>query len=236
MPLISVCLSPALLPLYDLQASIVVAIDIFRATTSICYGIANGARAIIPVMDVSECLSYEGRGYLLAAERRGKVVEGFHAGNSPFSYTREQVLGKTIVLTTTNGTKAIQMALGAKQILAGSFLHITALARYLATREENVVLVCAGWEDHVNLEDTVFAGALIAKLGHSYALEDDAAQIALQLYHDYKDDLYQRLSDSTHGQRMQRLGLDADIRFCLQQDTITAIPVMDGDRLVELKA
>src|ERR1700744_5031081 len=105
---LQVCLTPALLPLYKVEDFIVVVIDIFRATTSICYGIENEATAIIPVSKVDECHAYREiePGHLLAAERDGEIVEGFDFGNSPFSYTKEKVAGKTIVLTTTNGTQA----------------------------------------------------------------------------------------------------------------------------------
>lgn len=231
MPKVSVCLSPALLSLHDLDSKIVVAIDIFRATSSICYAIANGASAIIPVLDVAECLSYRKSGYLLAAERDGKVVEGFDFGNSPFSYTEDKVCGKTIVLTTTNGTKAIQLSRSARQILIGSFLNISALAQYLSSRPEEVVMACAGWKDSFNLEDTVFAGALIIQLANTHQLEDDASHMARQLYSTYKNDLYAYMVLSAHGQRMQKLGLDRDIHFCLQQDTMTDIPMMHGDRI-----
>src|SRR5690606_25335702 len=98
---IRVCLSPALLPFYELDDTIAVVIDIFRATSSMCYGLANGAQAIIPVEELDECLSYQSNGHLLAAERDGQVVTGFDFGNSPFSYTKEKVAGKTVVLTTT---------------------------------------------------------------------------------------------------------------------------------------
>src|SRR5690606_25277740 len=93
---ISACLSPAMLPFYDLKDSIAVVIDIFRASSSICYGIHNGAEAIIPVSTTDECLAFKNDGHLLAAERNGEVVEGFDFGNSPFSYTPEKVQGKTI--------------------------------------------------------------------------------------------------------------------------------------------
>ena len=93
---VEVCFTPALLPLYDLENATVVIIDIFRATSSICYGLHNGAQAIIPVATVEECLAYQNQNYLLAAERDGQVVEGFDFGNSPFSYTREKIEGKTI--------------------------------------------------------------------------------------------------------------------------------------------
>ncbi|MEY3842651.1 MAG: hypothetical protein RIR80_222, partial [Bacteroidota bacterium] len=114
---IEVCLSPVLVPHYQMAGRIVVVIDIFRASSSICYGIDNGAHAIIPVATVDECLSYAGQGYLLAAERNGEVVEGFDFGNSPYSYTAEKVKGQTVVLTTTNGTFAIQQAKQADQIV-----------------------------------------------------------------------------------------------------------------------
>src|SRR5690606_41390524 len=103
---VNVCLSPALLPYYDLDDTTAVVIDIFRASSSMCYGLANGARAIIPVAEIDECLAYRGKGYLLAAERNGEVADGVDFGNSPFSYTPEKVAGKTVVLTTTNGTRA----------------------------------------------------------------------------------------------------------------------------------
>src|SRR6201986_145316 len=157
-----VCLSPALIPLFKVEDYIVVIIDIFRATSSICYGIDNGATAIIPVSQVEECAAYAEKGldYLLAAERDGKVVEGFDFGNSPFSYTREKVAGKTIVLTTTNGTHALHLSRSAKKIVIGSFLNSTAVCDWLKDQHENVLLVCLCWKNNFNLEDTLFAGAV----------------------------------------------------------------------------
>src|SRR6201986_2119027 len=122
-----VCLTPALLHLYNVEDYVVVIIDIFRATSSICYGIDNGAEAIIPVAEVEECLAYKEKHpeYLLAAERNGEVVSGFDFGNSPFSYTADKVAGKSVVLTTTNGTQALYLSRKAKQIIIGSFLNLT---------------------------------------------------------------------------------------------------------------
>ena len=114
---LDVCLSPALISCYNVEEYIVVIIDIFRATSSVCYGIENGAEAIIPVAEVEECEAYRENypGYLLAAERDGKIVEGFNFGNSPFSYAKEKVTGKTVVLTTTNGTQALHKSRTAKK-------------------------------------------------------------------------------------------------------------------------
>lgn len=231
---IEVCLTPALLPLYEVESSIVVVIDIFRATSSICYGIENGAEAIIPVSQVEECVAYGGKGFLIAAERNGEVVEGFDFGNSPFSYTAEKVAGKTIVLTTTNGTHALHLSRKAKSIVVGSFLNLTSLSNWLRLQNENVLLVCAGWKNKFNLEDTIFAGAVVQQLKSDDFKLDDSAIAAEDLYTLAKDDLGAYMSKSSHSDRLKKLGIEEDIAFCLNVDITTAIPVLDGDRLVKL--
>jgi len=234
---LEVCLTPASLPLFNIEGSIVVVIDIFRATSSICYGIENGAEAIIPVAKVEECAAYREMGldYLLAAERDGKVVDGFDFGNSPFSYTKEKVDGKTIVLTTTNGTHALHLSISAKRIVIGSFLNLTALCNWLKTQHDDILLVCAGWKNNFNLEDTLFAGAVAHQLDAGEYKHDDAAIAALDLYSLAKDDLNGYLKKTSHSERLKQLGIEADIAFCLNVDTTTAIPVLEGDRLVKLK-
>ncbi|MFC6103453.1 2-phosphosulfolactate phosphatase [Olivibacter domesticus] len=232
---ITVCLSPALLPLHDIKNSIVVVIDIFRASTSMCYGIANGAEGIIPVAEVSTCAIYKDHGYLLAAERNGEVVDGFDFGNSPFSYVEEKVKGRTIVLTTTNGTKAIHLSREAKKVVIGSFLNLSILCDWLQKQKEDILLVCAGWKDNFNLEDTIFAGAVINKLKASHQKEDDASIAAETLYNCAQPDISTYLAESAHSRRLQNLGIQKDIDFCLQVDTLNVIPVLEGDRLVELK-
>jgi len=234
---LNVCLSPALIPLYNVEDYIVVVVDIFRATSSVCYGIENGAKAIIPVSQVEECAAYRepGLDYLLAAERDGKVVEGFEFGNSPFSYTKEKVKGKTIVLTTTNGTHALHLSRLAKKVVIGSFLNLTAICNWLKTQDENILLVCAGWKNNFNLEDTLFAGAVIEQLkGFDFKL-DDAAIAANDLYQMGKYDINDYLKKTSHSKRLKILGIENDIEFCLQVDLTTAIPVLEGDRLVKLR-
>jgi len=231
---IRTCLSPALLPFYELDDTVAVVIDIFRATSSMCYGLANGAHSIIPVAELEECLSYRDRGYLLAAERDGKVVPGFDFGNSPFSYTREKVAGKTVVLTTTNGTRAIQQCAGAHAVAIGSFLNLSALTHWLKHQPHHILLVCAGWKNQANLEDTVFAGAIIHRLQTELnALElDDAACIAESLYREGQKDLPTYLSKASHSKRMQHLHIADDIAFCLQEDLVSAIPILKDGELV----
>jgi len=232
---IEVCVTPALLGLYNIEQTIVVVIDILRATSSIVYGIDNGATAIIPVANVTDCLNYTDRGYLLAAERNGSVVEGYDFGNSPFSYTKERVGGKTIVLTTTNGTKALHMARAkAKQVVVGSFLNLQALCNWLKTRDEDVLLLCAGWKDQFNLEDTLFAGAVVQELRPHFDEFDDSGVAAEDLYQLAKADLRTYINKSSHSHRLAALNIEADVQFCLQLNLCQAIPVLEGDNLVRL--
>ena len=233
---IEVCLTPALLDLYLIENSIVVVIDILRATSSITYGIENGAEAIIPVMNVEDCLAYADQGYLLAAERNGEVVAGYDFGNSPFSYTAEKVVGKTIVLTTTNGTKAMHLAQErADQVIVGSFLNLSAVCEYLKKANKDVLLLCAGWKDNFNLEDTLFAGAVVEQLQGDFTVGDDSSVAALDMYQLAKGDLRGYLQKSSHNHRLIKLNIEEDVRFCLKIDVCKAIPVLQGEMLVALK-
>jgi 2-phosphosulfolactate phosphatase len=233
---LQVCLTPALLPLYTIENFVVVVIDIFRATTSICYGIENGAKAIIPVSQVEECAVYRDvqSDYLLAAERDGEVVPGFDFGNSPFSYTADKVADKTIVLTTTNGTHALHLSRNAKKIVIGSFLNLTSVCNWLKQQNENILLVCSGWKNNFNLEDTLFAGAVVEQLQGGGFSPDDPAIAANDLYNLAKNDLDGYLKKTSHSERLKALGIERDIAFCLNVDTTTAIPVLDGDMLVKM--
>lgn len=233
---IEVCLTPALIGLYAIENSIVVVIDILRATSSIVYGIENGAKAIIPVAQVEDCLNYADMGYLLAAERNGEVVEGYNFGNSPFSYTADKVAGKTVVLTTTNGTKALHLARSrASQVVIGAFLNLQSLCDWLKTQDKDVLLLCAGWKDQFNLEDTIFAGAVVHQLRALFTEFDDAGVAAEDLYLLAKDNLRAYVGKSAHSHRMTALNIEEDINFCLQLDICKAIPVLEGDDLVALK-
>ncbi|MBY0244156.1 MAG: 2-phosphosulfolactate phosphatase [Sphingobacteriaceae bacterium] len=232
---IAVCLSPALLNLYEIEQSIVVVIDVLRATSSITYGIENGAKAIIPVMEVEECLNYAKDGFLLAAERNGEVVSGFDFGNSPFSYSKEKVANKTIVLTTTNGTKSLRMAQErAHTVVIGSFLNLDALCNWLKSQNKDVLLLCSGWKDKFNLEDTLFAGAVAENLKNDFEFSDDACVAAQDMYVLAKDDLRGYLRKSSHNARLEKLNIENDVVFCLQTNICTAIPILNGDKLEAL--
>lgn len=200
-----------------------------------CTAFEYGVKEIIPVATVEEAMAYKKEGYLVGAERNGEIVEGFDFGNSPFSYMDKSLKGKTIVLTTTNGTKAITIAKGVREILIGSFLNLSALADFLIRDNKDVLIQCAGWKNRFNLEDTVFSGALIQKLVESpnFGTLADSALAAGYLYEKGKDDLFGFLSNSSHRNRLKRLNLDEDIRFCLQQSVYKVIPVFRNGVLVE---
>ena len=234
---LEVCLTPALLDLYAIEDSIVVVIDILRATSSIVYGIENGATAIIPVAQVEDCLNYSNHGYLLAAERNGEVVQGYDFGNSPFSYTKEKVGGKTVVLTTTNGTKALHLARArAHQVVIGSFLNLKSLCDWLKLQNKNVLLLCAGWKDNFNLEDTLFAGAVVAELRKEFTHFDDSSVAAEDLFQLAKNDLRAYINKSSHSHRLAALNIEEDVKFCLQLNICTAIPVLQGETLIALQS
>ncbi len=225
---IEVCLTPALLHLYPLQGKVVVLIDIFRASSAICTAIAHGVQNIIPIESIEEAESLRDKGYIVAAERKGEVVEGFPFGNSPYAFMNPDLKGKTIGLTTTNCTRAIHLAQEAEQIVIGSFLNISSLVNYLQDIDHDIVLLCAGWNNKINLEDTLFAGSLIQELADSFEVDCDAGIAALQLYECSQYDIAGFLARSTHRTRLSHLNLDADIEYCLRRDIQTAIPVFNG--------
>ena len=176
-PLLFTSLSPALLHLYDISNSVVVIIDILRATSTITTALYNGARSVIPVDSVTRCIEI-GRqiGGITAGERDGKIAEGLSYGNSPFEYPAEFIKDKTLVLTTTNGTKLLHMALnsGAKEIIIGAFSNLHAVCNHLVESKKDVMLACAAWKDRVNLEDTLFAGAVVSNIKEHYAVNCDS--------------------------------------------------------------
>jgi len=157
---IEVCFSPAMYHSFHDDNSIIVIVDILRATTAMCTAFMNGAKSLIPVSTLEEAKEYKSKGYLVAAERDGIVCDFADFGNSPYNFQREIVEGKTIVYSTTNGTQAINMAKKAYKILVGSFLNISALASYITYENKDVIIFCSGWKDRFSLEDTLFAGAL----------------------------------------------------------------------------
>ncbi|PLK42383.1 2-phosphosulfolactate phosphatase [Emticicia sp. TH156] len=232
---IDVCLTPDLLHLHNIDNSIVIIADIFRATSCMVTAFAYGVKSIIPVETVEECKNLQEKGYIAAAERNARKVEGFELDNSPFSYMNEKLIGEKIAMTTTNGTYSITKAkASAVKVLAGSFLNLNAIVTYLKTQPYDVLVLCAGWKGRVNIEDTLFAGALIAALEDEYFVPEDSAIMSLRLYNQAKDDLIGYLANSSHIRRLQNLGIHKDIAYCLQKDLYDVVPILRGNELVNL--
>jgi 2-phosphosulfolactate phosphatase len=233
---IDACFSPQLYPVYKDDGSIVVIIDIFRATSAICTAFHYGAEKIIPVATIEEAAALKAKGMLAGAERNAIKVDGFDFGNSPFDYMGEHVTGQTIALTTTNGTQAIEAARNAYQVVVGAFTNISALCDYLVSEERDVLLLCSGWKNRFNLEDSLFAGAMTHELVRrkaDYKLGD--ACLALEyLYQLAKENPVKFLSRASHKERLAKLNLKDDIRYCLQTDLTTIIPVLRGEALVKI--
>jgi 2-phosphosulfolactate phosphatase len=226
---IDVCLSPDLMHLYDLTSRTVVVVDILRATSCMTTAFAHGIKSITPFAALETCRLMKTDDFFTAGERNGEKVDGFDLGNSPFEYMSDSLKGKKIAFTTTNGTQAIDKSAGAKEIIIGSFLNLSAVANHLKKGTNDILIVCAGWKGKVNLEDTLFAGALVEKLGDAVKPECDAPLMALSLYHQAKDNMVDFLKDSSHVQRLNRLNIHKDIEFCLASDQYDLVPVLkDG--------
>ena len=236
-PALYTALSPALLNLYELNNSIVVIIDVLRATSTIATVLYNGAKSIIPVDTVSRCIEISKQIMgITAGERDGRIAEGLEYGNSPFEYPRAFIEGKTLVLTTTNGTRLLHMALerGAKQIITGSFSNLDAVCQYLLAQNLPVVLACAAWKDRINIEDMLFAGAVVHRVQHSFDINCDSSQVAETLYTKAKDDLYgfMKAKNASHYLRLSNYGLEKDIRYCLTPNAAPVLPFYEDGQLI----
>ncbi|MEO6831797.1 MAG: 2-phosphosulfolactate phosphatase [Chitinophagaceae bacterium] len=234
LPKLEVCFSPALLHLYDTSGVIVVIIDVFRATSTIVAALDNGAKAVMPVASVKECIEL---GELIpksitAGERNGKVMPGLQFGNSPSEYPKDFVEGKTLILTTTNGTRLLHMIQGAADIVTGSFLNLSALCGFLQKQGKPVLLGCAAWKDRFNLEDTLFAGAVVDRLWSSFSIDCDSARAAKALYRSANNDVFGFLKDSSHYRRLSAYGLEDDLKYCSTPDLHPLVPILRGKELV----
>jgi len=226
MKTIDVCLSPELMHLYNVQDKTVVVVDILRATSCMTTAFACGISSITPFALLEDCLAMKEKNYFTAGERDGKKVEGFDLGNSPFEYMDEKLRGKKIAFTTTNGTQAIAKSTGAKEVIIGSFLNLSAVTEYLLKGDNNVLVVCAGWKGKVNLEDTLFAGAIVDLLGDHIEPDCDAPLAAQHLYQLAKNDMNAFLKNSSHVKRLAKLNIHKDIAFCLTPNQYSVVPVL----------
>ncbi len=235
-PTIFTSLTPALLHLYDLNNAVVVIIDVFRATSTIATALYNGASRVIPVAAVEECkrIGSETAGAITAGERDGKVIEGLQYGNSPAEYYREFIEGKTLVLTTTNGTKLLHMALakGAAKVITGSFVNLSSVCSYLVEQNKNIILGCSGWKDRFNLEDTLFAGSVITNIKQHFTVHCDSSLMAETMYLQHRNNLHDFIRHTTHYHRLAAYGLHKDLAYCVTIDVADVLPVYHNESLI----
>ncbi len=233
---LEVCLSPAIYDKHADDENIVVIADILRATSSICAALHNGVKSLIPVATVEEARLMKQKGYMVASERDGYVLDFADFGNSPFNFRPEIVKDKEIAYSTTNGTRCIHMAAHSKAVVIGSFLNICSLAEWLIKQEAPVLIFCSSWKDRFSLEDTVFAGALAEKLLESDKFESicDAVTASVDLWNMAQTDLVRYIEKSAQKTRLASKGLDDCIEYCLTADQTRVVPLFRDDKLVDV--
>lgn len=225
---VDICFSPALYPYYagNNAERIVIVVDIFRATTTMCAALKNGAKSIIPVASIEEAQAYKEKGFLVGAERNVRRCDFADFGNSPFDYTSEKVAGKDIVFTTTNGTQAIEAASDSHTLIIGAFSNISAVVDFCIAAQKDILVLCAGWSNRFNIEDTLYAGAVAKRLlDKGYTYESDAVEVALAMWKDATSDLRDYISHTEHIKRLEANNLQDSVEYCLTEDTVNLVPV-----------
>jgi 2-phosphosulfolactate phosphatase len=192
---VDVCLSPMLYELYATDNTIVIMLDAIRASASICTALMNNAEYVLPVSDQEIARAYKDQDYVIAGEREGETIKGFDFGNSPFNFSKENISGKKLAFTTTNGTQVVNLVKDRKntdiEMLIGSFINISALIDRIVKTEKNVLILCSAWKGTVNVEDTLLAGRIVNKL---YQFENyrfkEAAKVAHSVFKSSGDSYY----------------------------------------------
>lgn len=208
-----------------------VVIDVLRATSTIITALSNGCTEVQPAETVCQAKNLWQPGDWLGGERYGKKITGFHAGNSPYEYIGEETRGKKIILTTTNGTRAIQKSYKATHIIAGSFLNASACAHALLSLRKDVVILCSGAQDAFALEDGLCAGLILNELHkqaeHGMTLQiNDFGKAMQSAYLQHAEHLLDALLECTGGKRLSKLGYQHDIEYCAGVNTVPVVPIV----------
>lgn len=229
---IEVCLSPAL---YKYKTTIdnyiVVIVDVLRATTAFCAAFDRGVHIVIPVSGLEELLEYKNKGYLTAAERDGNKVDFADFGNSPTVFLQNDLKGKKLAYSTTNGTQAVEMVKSSGNIAAAAFANLSAVGEWLIGQGKNVVILCSGWKNTFSLEDTLCAGALVDSLiiSGKFVPICDASATSSELWRSSKNNLLDVVKKASHYKRLYAMKQHNDLKHCFQLNTSKAIPIWDGE-------
>ncbi len=217
---------------------VVVVTDVFRATTSICAALDYGVKTIIPVKRIRHARFLKRLGYLVAAERGGTKVKFADIDNSALSFFDPAFKGKEIVYSTTNGTKAIRMARSeASEIAIGAFVNLKALSEWIIRQDKNVVVLCAGWKNKVNMEDSLFAGALSELLIESgkFDTDCDSAKMAMDQWLMAKNDIMEYIARSSHRNRLRNLVNDEVLKYTFSISSTQIVPVLKNYKIIPAK-
>ena len=227
--IIDICPSPVLYPYYKSDNDLVIVVDVFRATTTMCSAFANGATAIRTVGDIEIAKEYKRKGFLVGAERNTTRCDFADFGNSPFDYTKELVSGKELIFTTTNGTQAIDMAKDCRELIIGAFSNIDVVADECLRLNQRIVVLCAGWNNKINIEDTLFGGALVEKLQQRTTIEigSDSLRIAMLLWQSAKKNPVDFVKQSDHYKRLTANGLEDAVPYCFIENNAPILAVYD---------
>ena len=216
----------------ELAGKLVVIIDVLRASSTIVTALANGCSGFIPIFSPDQAKKkaqeFKKERVLLGGEREGTKIEGFNLGNSPREYKKEAVKDKTIIFSTTNGVKTLEMAKSAHRIIIGSFLNLQAVCDYCTNYQGDILMICAGKKGRFSLEDTACAGMMVNFLKDVFPADHqgiDANLIAQLLYVKFGNNILEILRKSQHGRYLESIGLDEDLKFCSQLDLFHIVPI-----------
>lgn len=236
MPQVEVCLSPALLENFDLTDKIAVVTDIVRATTIVCAALESGIEHVLALPTKEETRQMKEKGYLIMGEKDGEKIDGFDLSNTPSYFRGKKLTGKKLAMSTTNGTKTIHMASVANCVAIGAFVNVDALLKWLVKQTKNVVIICSGWKNKTNIEDSLFAGYLANKLENEYGFEvgNDAVTLSKMLYSNSRDDMFGAVMNSSQKERIESLNLESEVHFCLEKNYTNVVPVLRDGVLVNI--
>lgn len=217
----------------DLRDKTVVMIDVLRASSTMVTALHNGAKGVIPVGDMGDASkishNLDNKSFLLSGEKDGIKIDGYDLTNSPLEHTQELVKNKTVILNTTNGTKAIKRSGHADKIIVGCFLNLATIVEYLKQIDRDVVLVCAGWRGRLSIEDLLCAGNIIYELcsGTLPKSARDGAKVVFGLYEKFADDIENSIKSSNYAVRLKDIVSEEDISYCCQRSILQVLPVLN---------
>lgn len=227
---VHVALTPGELDGADLHARIVVVIDVFRAATTMATALANGCKGVIPVLTPEQARQrareFRRDEVVLAGERGGEPIDGFDLGNSPLEYTADRIAGRVVILTTTNGTRALLRASSAAATAVAGLVNVKAIAQWAQDEARDLTLACAGEAGQVSVEDTVCAGLILdaISLGGGALELSDTAAIARSAAREYRHRLGDLRAESSWGRHLLASGRDRDLAACLALDAWPIVP------------